>query len=64
MIANYHQGFGRVDMRTTLPSAADDELQLAFSDSWAADQRSSGYVPVPQQDFFSNSKVGDPCAYA
>lgn len=34
MIANNHQGFGCVDMRTTLPSAPDAAMRLTFSDGW------------------------------
>ena len=39
IIANYHQGFGRVDMASTLPGAPGSDLQLAFSDSWKPEQK-------------------------
>lgn len=31
---NFHQGFGRIDMSTTIPNPAKPGLKLAFADTW------------------------------
>jgi serine protease AprX len=31
---NYHQGFGRIDMASTLPNPADPRFDLFFADTW------------------------------
>jgi serine protease AprX len=33
-MANFHQGFGRIDMRTTLAGDAASSVRLAFADDW------------------------------
>lgn len=38
-VPNYDQGFGAVHMPSTVPSAADPGLKLAFVDSWQDPQR-------------------------
>ena len=32
--SNFHQGFGRIDMSTTVPSPLSPNLQLVFVDTW------------------------------
>lgn len=39
---NYHQGFGRVDLRTTLPGAGLSRLE--FSDGWQSPDLALGYT--------------------
>lgn len=39
---NYHQGFGRVDLRSTLPGAGLSRLE--FSDGWQSPQLALGYT--------------------
>lgn len=36
---NFHQGFGRVDMAASIPSAMSPELKLAFDDTWKKPER-------------------------
>jgi serine protease AprX len=31
---NFHQGFGRIDMSTTIPNSANPDLKLVFADTW------------------------------
>jgi serine protease AprX len=31
---NFHQGFGRIDMSTTIPNPTNPGLKLAFADTW------------------------------
>lgn len=33
-LPNYHQGFGAVDLRTTLPNRVEPKFRLAFRDGW------------------------------
>ena len=36
---NFHQGFGRIDMSSTIPSPLAPKLQLAFDDTWKTPAR-------------------------
>ena len=38
---NYHQGFGRVDLRGSLPNSSEPAMRLDFCDDWARRERTS-----------------------
>jgi len=51
---NNHQGFGRVSMRTTLPSPAEPWMKLAFIDSW---QKPELQLPATNEMFLFSVQV-------
>jgi serine protease AprX len=53
---NNHQGFGRVSMRTTLPSPAEPWLKLAFIDSW---QQPELQLPATNEAFLFEFQLKD-----
>jgi hypothetical protein len=55
---NYHQGFGAVDMTTTIPNAGRPSLKLAFADNWEEPQQQFTRVG-DRRRFFVRAKPGE-----